>query len=126
MRIIDWSSDVCSSDLVACEKLRKERYVRDDGAAVCGSKRNAGLSGKPAIHIPARPAGPPEHDDACDPARRPSPGSGCCRTQKTHPPPRPAEREPDDGRQLSCFSIYGASVWWLVHWGGWFPTTTEM
>src|SRR3546814_9625396 len=41
---------------VACEKLREERYVRDDGAAVCGSKRKAGLSGKPAIHIPARPA----------------------------------------------------------------------
>src|SRR3546814_5761337 len=58
-----------SADIgVACEKLREERYVRDDGAAVCGSKRKAGLSGKPAIHIPARPA---DHDDACDPARRP-------------------------------------------------------
>src|SRR3546814_9083700 len=84
-RISDWSSDVCSSDLVRAGSFRARA-----GAATMRLRPRSGSRPHAAIrrHAPQprlRPASPAKTRDA--PARASSPDAGECASSSSHHPP---------------------------------------
>src|SRR3546814_9975100 len=56
MRISDWSSDVCSSDLAAGPFDRRQRHLRRDAATAPGTAAGAGVHRVPRGEVRRKPA----------------------------------------------------------------------
>src|SRR3546814_5006273 len=108
MRISDWSSDVCSSDLAAGARAA----ARGRGSA--GGARRARRHGVPSLshrrHRPgrdrARPGGQPEHggEGSAKGLSRARRASGAVRCGMTHPAPSRSEEHTSELQSLMRIS----------------------
>src|SRR3546814_12263572 len=128
MRISDWSSDVCSSDLVALRSKaqagNKNEESLDASAATCDSHRStvaSGLKAAPDAFFPPAPVAAPaglslaDHHDAVDPAS-PHPHCADRRHAAADPPAGSTHHHASRLRRLPRLARLAGTAAVVVRW----------